>query len=231
MLLPFYSSKGVLELLLEKLLASFNNFPIIVATTENPKDDKIVELCMKLKVNYFRGSENNVLERFIDVGNNFDLDKIIRICADNPFLSMTDLNLLIQKFQNSDLDYLSFHTSKGMPAIKTQYGFWAEAVSLEALMQVQKHTESLIFLEHVTNYIYENLNKFNTEFIKIDFFVEKHKDIRMTLDTYEDFLFLKQIYSEYILLKEVSLKSLIKLVLSNKIWLEKMRLQILKNTK
>ena len=231
MLLPFYSSKGVLELLLEKLSNNFNNLPIILATTESQNDDKIVELCLKHNINYFRGSENNVLARFIDVGNHFNLDRIIRICADNPFLSMTDLNFLIQRFQNSDLDYLSFQTSKGVPVIKTQYGFWAEAVSLEALKKIQKNTDSLIYLEHVTNYIYENLKKFNTEFVNIDSFVENHNNIRMTLDTHEDYLFLKEIYNEYILLKEVSLRSLIELVSTNKIWLDKMRLQILKNTK
>ena len=231
MLLPFYSSKGVLELLLENLIDNSKNLPIIVATTESRKDDKIVEICLKHKINYFRGSENNVLERFIDVGNHFDLKQIIRVCADNPFLCMTDLNFLVKRFQNSDLDYLSFQTSKGVPVIKTQYGFWAEAVSLQALKKIQKGTDSLIYLEHVTNYIYENLKKFNTEFIKIDSFVESYNNIRMTLDTHEDYLLLKEIYNEYILMKEVSLRSLMELVSANNIWLEKMRLQILENKK
>ena len=73
MLLPFHASKGILELLLEKLRNSFNNLPIIVATTTNNRDDVIVELCLKNKIKYFRGSENNVLQRFIDVANKFSL--------------------------------------------------------------------------------------------------------------------------------------------------------------
>ena len=231
MLLPFYSSKGVLELLLEELINNFNYLPIIVATTENMRDDKIIELCLKHKINYYRGSESNVLERFIEVGNKFNLTKIIRVCADNPFLSMDDLYVLIQKFQNLDLDYLSFQTSKGVPVIKTQYGFWAEGVTLQALKKIQKNTNSLIYLEHVTNYIYENLQKFNAEFINIDSFIEQHNYIRMTLDTHEDYLFLKEIYNEYVILKERTLKSLIELVHTNKTWLEKMNLQILKNKK
>ena len=156
MLLPFYASKGILELLLEKLRNSFNNLPIIVATTTNNRDDVIVELCLKNKIKYFRGSENNVLQRFIDVANKFSLTKIIRVCADNPFLSMEALSVLISKFPNSDLDYMSFQTSNRVPVIRTQYGFWTEAVTLIALKRIKKQTNSLNFLEHVTNYIYDH---------------------------------------------------------------------------
>ena len=136
MLLPFHSSKGVLELLLEKLCNASNDIPIIVATTTNNRDDRIVELCLKNKINYFRGSENNVLQRFIDVANKFNLKRIIRVCADNPFLSMEALDVLITKFENVDLDYLSFKTSKDVPVIKTQYGFWTEGVTLLALKKI-----------------------------------------------------------------------------------------------
>ena len=231
MLLPFYSSKGVLELLLEKLIANFNYLTIIVATTDKTSDDKIVKLCLKHEINYYRGSENNVLERFIDAGKKFNLTRIIRVCADNPFLSIPDLDFLIQKFKNSDLDYLSFQTSNSVPVIKTQYGFWAEGVSLHALSKIKKYTNSRIYLEHVTNYIYENLQQFHTEFINIDPYIEKNNHIRMTLDTHEDYLFLKEIYNKYVKIEEKTLRSLVALVSENKIWLNKMNIQILKNKK
>ena len=76
-LLPFYKSKGVLELVIENLLENFNNLPIIVATTNSSCDDKIITLCLKHKINYYRGSEKNVLERFVDIGDKFSLTKII----------------------------------------------------------------------------------------------------------------------------------------------------------
>ena len=231
MLLPFHESKGVLELVIENLLENFNNLPIIVATTNNPCDDKIITLCLKHKINYYRGSEENVLERFVDIGDKFSLTKIIRVCADNPFLSMEYLDILIQKFEKSDADYLSFQTSKGLPVIKTHYGFWAEGVTLEALKKIQTSTNKVIYLEHVTNFIYENLEHFKVEFTNIKKNIEQHSPIRMTLDTYDDYLLLKDIYSEYILLEKKTLKSLIKFVCANKIWLEKMNLQILKNIK
>ena len=231
MLLPFNASKGILELLLEKLRNSFNNLPIIIATTTNNRDDLIVELCLKNKIKYFRGSENNVLQRFIDVANKFNLTKIIRVCADNPFLSMEALSVLISKFQNSDIDYMSFQTSSGVPVIRTQYGFWTEAVTLLALKRIKKQTNSLKFLEHVTNYIYDNPESFNIKFLEIQSFFEKKPKIRMTLDTLEDYLLLQEIYKEYIVLQERTLRSLVELVSNNRIWLEKMNLQMIKNKK
>ena len=231
MLLPFYERKGVLEVMIENLLENFNNLPIIVATTNSPCDDKIITLCLKHKINYYRGAEKNVLERFVDIGDKFSLTKIIRVCADNPFLSMEYLDILIQKFEKSDADYLSFQTSKGLPVIKTHYGFWAEGVTLEALKKIQKSTNKAIYLEHVTNFIYENSADFKIEFTNIDSFIEKHHSIRMTLDTYEDYLLLKEIYSEYILLERTTLRSLIDFVYANNTWLEKMNLQILNNIK
>ncbi|MBT7377357.1 MAG: glycosyl transferase family 2 [Candidatus Marinimicrobia bacterium] len=231
MLLPFYEGKGVLELLIEDLLINFNNLPIIIATTGSIRDDPIIKLCLKHKVNYYRGSETNVLERFVDVANKFSLKKIIRVCADNPFLNMEYLNILIQNFSKSDADYLSFQTSKNIPVIRTHYGFWAEGVTLEALKKIQRNTNKAIYLEHVTNFIYENSVEFKIEFTNIDSFIEQHNSIRMTLDTYEDYLLLKEIYSKYILLERTTLRSLIDFVYANNTWLEKMNLQILNNIK
>jgi len=231
MLLPFYESKGVLELVIEELVENFNNLPIIVATTDNPEDDAIIKLCLKHKVNYYRGSETDVLGRFIDVANKFSLKKIIRVCADNPFLSMEYLHILIHNFSKSDADYLSFQTSKNIPVIRTHYGFWAEGVTLEALKKIQRNTNKAIYLEHVTNFIYENSADFKIEFTNIDYFIEKNSSIRMTLDTFDDYLLLKEIYSQFFLLELRTLKSLIGLVSSNKDWLEKMNIQILNNIK
>ena len=231
MLLPFHQGKGVLQLLIENLLEKFKDIPIIIATTVNSCDDKIITLCLKYKITYFRGSEDNVLERFIEIGDKFRLTKIIRICADNPFLSMNYLEVLIEKFNKSDADYLSFQTSNNIPVVKTHYGFWAEGVLLTALKKIQENTNKNIYLEHVTNFIYENLDDFKLEFYSIDYFIEENSSIRMTLDTFHDYILLKEIYRQFVLLELNTLNSLIRLVSSNKDWLERMNIQILNNTK
>ncbi len=231
MLLPFYHEKGVLELLIGKLQKQFTDIPLVVATTNSSNDDKIIDLCEKLNIHYYRGSEDNVLQRFIDAGEQFKLTKIIRVCADNPFLSMEFLKTLKDRFSQSNSDYLSFKTSVGLPVIKTHFGFWAEGVTLNALKQVSKATNNKIYLEHVTNYIYENSHSFQIEFLEVEDYIERAQDIRLTMDTEEDYQLLKEIYKKYILLENQTVQSLLELVQNEEHWLLKMNSQIKNNGK
>lgn len=227
---PFYNGKGVLELLLDKIRSQLPDILIVVATTTNPIDDKIQNLCESLQINFYRGSEDNVLQRFIDTAKKYKIEKIIRVCADNPFLDIPDLKVLIQNSINSNADYLSFQTSDYKPTIQTHYGFWAEMVRLKALEKVIKLTLDKTYLEHVTNYIYLNPEEFNLELITISKSIEKKKNIRMTLDTIEDFKLLKEIYLGYPYFKD-GVESLVKIIAKNKTWLKTMESQIMKNTK
>ncbi len=198
MLMPFYGDKGILEILLNKLMSSLPQYmnDIVVATTESKGDDKIELLCNTLNVNCYRGSEEDVLSRFVDAAKFYNADKIIRICADNVFLDMAQLEYLIHNFSNSDVDYMSFITKDGTPSIKTHYGFWTEAVKLEALEKVQSMTSEKLFHEHVTNYIYANPENFSLAFTPVSNTDKRIDDrsIRLTIDTETDFNISRQIY-------------------------------------
>lgn len=195
-ILPFYNGKGILELLIERLMLLDINIPLIVATTTNKNDDKIATLVSRLdNVHIFRGSENNVLKRYINAAIENGIDKIIRICADNPFLDIYELEILINQFSAFETDYLGFEVAN-KPSIKTHYGFWAEAVNLEALLKISAFTNEKIFLEHVTNFVYENKDKFNVDFIKVNKLLPNY--LRLTLDTYDDFEIQKEIYKDLV---------------------------------
>lgn len=190
---PFYEQQTILDLLLEK--AKKVNLPLVLATTVNPSDDRICRLAEKHQVPVFRGSENDVLDRFIQAAHNAGFKKIIRICADNPFLDLASLQTLAGEFAKSDADYLGFQLDGGKPSILTHFGFWAEAVSLSALEKVASLTDEKLYHEHVTNFVYGNPSLFNVQFLKADSLVFSRTDIRMTLDTAEDFAIQKQIYA------------------------------------
>ena len=66
MVLPFYQSQSILSILLSRLKKKITSTPIIVATTTNLKDDLITTICKQHNIPYYRGSENDVLQRFID---------------------------------------------------------------------------------------------------------------------------------------------------------------------
>jgi len=192
-ILPFYQEESILDLLLEKVKKL--SFPVVLATTVNPSDDQICALAEKHEVAVFRGSENDVLDRFIQAARQFGFSKIIRVCADNPFLDLAGIQTLIAEFSKSDAEYLGFQLAGNKPSILTHFGFWTEAVRLEALEKAQQLTGEKLYHEHVTNYIYGNPALFNVQFIEADPLVFSRTDIRMTLDTPEDFGIQQKIFA------------------------------------
>ena len=151
-LLPFYNGKSILDLMLEKL-SSINGTNILVATTTNMKDDAVVNIAKKYNIAYFRGSENDVLNRFISAAEQYNAQKIIRVCSDNPFLDINSIKKLIETInENPSADYISFNIN-GIPSIKTHYGFWTEYVTLNTLKKIRDLTDEPLYHEHVTNYI------------------------------------------------------------------------------
>lgn len=201
MTLPFFNGMSVLQILLTRITESIpeiqNN--IIVATTTNPKDNQIVQVCDLMKVPCFRGSENDVLNRFISAAESLEATKIIRICADNVFLDMQSLRKLYNELdKDQEYDYISFCKTDNTPSIKTHYGFWAEGVTLKALHRVSSMTEDTLYHEHVTNYIYGNPDKFKCRFMSIDPQIEKCSQLRLTLDTQEDFEIQTRIYADLV---------------------------------
>ena len=230
-ILPFFDNNSILTLLVEKLNRNFSN-PVIISTTEKPDDDVIVEQAQKLKIKFYRGDTNNVLKRFIDTATHFNLKSIVRICSDNPFLSVKYLKELIEGWDDN-LDYLSFRLSDGTPSILTHYGFWAEVVSLEALKKADVNLPANAeHREHVTSYIYTHPNMFSLKFLNIPIGIQNHDRIRLTLDTPADFNLQKTIYAALVNKKpNFDVEEILEFLEKNPNYYNLMERQILKNIK
>lgn len=201
MLMPFYGYKGILEILLTRIRQTFPpDFEnIVVATTNKQNDDRIEQLCAQMCIKCYRGDENDVLGRFIAAAEKVGAHKILRVCGDNVFLDSQALLSLYERFDNSSYNYMSFITCRGIPSIKTHYGFWAEAVTLDSLRTVAIKTSEKLYHEHVTNYIYTHPEYFNLHFIPISSTIqniESYKNLRLTIDTATDFKISQQVYGD-----------------------------------
>lgn len=192
-LLPFYGSMTILDILIDKLQSVCPN--IVIATSSKSENDELVKFALDKNVCCYRGSEDDVLQRFIDSAKYSNITHIIRICSDNPFLDVDSLKTLISNVEdNSDCEYISFDID-GIPSIKTHYGFWAEYVSLDALLRISSLTSEHLYREHVTNYIYTHPDMFNIKWLEVPTFVKQHKNVRLTIDTKEDFENAAHIYT------------------------------------
>jgi len=190
----FWKGKSVLEILIDELKEFFLDIPIVVATTINSADSRIVDLSKSKDVIVYRGSENNVLSRFVDIVDSSDYTHVIRVCTDNPFLNMSSIKDLIDQLVDLDIDYLSYVNTDGTPVIKTHYGLFAEIVSTRALIISNKMQNEQIYQEHVTNYIYGNPELFNVKYLQLPKCLDGRNDIRFTLDDNIDFNNLTQLY-------------------------------------
>ncbi len=167
---------------------------IIIATTSESIDDQIEQFCRAEKIMCYRGSELNVLNRFIEASIEYKTDRFLRICGDNPFIDIKLVRAQIESIEESD-DYCSYFTKTGENAIIKPVGFFVEAVTREALEKAsQLGAEDPMTQEHVTYYIYNHPESFNIKKLQIPSYI--NPDLRFTIDYSED------IYvAEYILNK------------------------------
>jgi spore coat polysaccharide biosynthesis protein SpsF len=229
----FYDDKSLLAVIVEKLvkIGKEKGLPVIVATTDQSRDDGIEVIASRLGSEVFRGSENDVLDRFIKAADKFNLHKIIRVCGDNPFLLSGEIARLIDDFEACDADYLSYQVN-GRPSILTHFGLWTEAVTTEALKKVSELTDDPFYHEHVTNFIYSNHEIFNIRWIVMNDDRFAKKNVRLTIDTVEDFELVSAIYSELQTEKKsIDVNTLFEHLDRHPEITEKMMENIVKNTK
>ena len=99
--------KPMLEFMYHRVNKSKLSYKIIIATTTKKTDDPIINLCKKNKIVYYRGSENDVLDRYYEAAKAFKPKTIIRLTADCPLSDPALIDKTIELFNNKKVDYAS----------------------------------------------------------------------------------------------------------------------------
>ena len=100
--------KTILEILINQVKMSKRLNNIVVATTKNETDNAIVKVCQKNNINFYRGSENNVLKRLVETGIFYQADIIVQLTSDNPLIDPEMLDYMINFFIfRKKIDYLA----------------------------------------------------------------------------------------------------------------------------
>jgi spore coat polysaccharide biosynthesis protein SpsF len=161
---------------------------MIIATTTEKSDDKIIEECKKISALFFRGNELDVLDRFYECAKYFSLSTIIRITCDDPLIDPTIVDKAIEKFFVTSSDYVVNFKPRTFPQ-----GTEVEVFSFSVLEETWKKAKKLSEREHVTPYIYNHPDRFKI------YNLEYHSDIsylRWTVDRRSDLEFVKKITSK-----------------------------------
>lgn len=196
---PLFNNNTLISVLVNNLKRSlyYTGDNLIIATTKNSCDDKLAAYATGIGVSVIRGSEENVLDRFIQSGAGRDFEHMVRICSDNIFTDIALMDFAISyQMANEAIDYVSFGINN-TPAMLTHYGFFSEVIKYDALKRFhQEIAETKDDFEHVTKGIYTRPELFSTHFIDLSVFFNNSLPIRTTVDTAEDFAITDQLYRE-----------------------------------
>jgi len=179
---------------------------LVVATTNTPKDDILCNLLNKNKIKFYRGEEDNVLDRFAQCSLQYNSEFVIRLNADCPLICPQLIKEVIDKMKNSNFDYASTILDETYPL-----GMHIEIMKSKTLRSINKLKLSPELREHVTPFIYRNKEKFNLLSIADEI---NNSNLRITVDYPEDLEVVKEIAS-YFRGRKFYLKDIIKFLNSN----------------
>lgn len=178
-------SKPALASVIHQLSGSQHIKHIILATSIDVTDDPLIQWARRAKVEYMRGSLQDVLDRYYRTALHCKADVIVRITADCPLLDPTVVDKVIERFLQGDCDYASNVNPPTYPD-----GLDNEVMSFAALERSWKEASHPAEREHVTLYIRNHPKLFTLANVAND---QDFSKMRWTLDTPEDYAFLNRV--------------------------------------
>ena len=204
---------SLINFLIKRIIKFNKNLNLIICI---PKSDEVIYSHLKKIKNLqiFRGSKNNVLDRYYKCALKFNLNTIVRLTGDNP---LVDLNLMFNNLKNHIKKKKSFTTNCHENSFPNGLEF--EIINIKLLEYVWKHAVLNSDKEHVTPFIYRLIKSNKISKKKILLIKDKlqNSKLRFTVDKQNDFDLVKIIYKKlkYEKLK-ISYPNIIKIYKKNK---------------
>ncbi|MFA6082398.1 MAG: glycosyltransferase family protein [Patescibacteria group bacterium] len=188
--LPLGSGISVLAQVIRRLKKCQLADLVILATTENQSDDALVDVANAEKIQCYRGSTENLLERYYKAAQKYNLSTIVRITADCPCIDPKEVDRLIKKHLATNSDF----TSMALGPRTYPHGIEVEVFSISALEQSYQNATTDYEKEHINIYAEETApQKFKITSAPAPKSLTS-PDIRITLDTPKDYTLLCAVY-------------------------------------
>ena len=159
---------------------------IVVATSTDPSDDDVELLCQGLNIDCFRGSLDNVLERFYQAAKMYSPSHVVRLTGDCPLIDPEVIDEMLEMHISGGFDYTSNGIDRTVPD-----GLDAEIITYECLQVIYEKSFLPSHFEHVTQLIHQEPDTFKIGSYKQD---KDLSHLRWTVDEKEDFLLVRKIY-------------------------------------
>ncbi|OGS47955.1 MAG: hypothetical protein A3K68_07845 [Euryarchaeota archaeon RBG_16_68_13] len=160
---------------------------IVVATTTESVDEPVVAESTNLKVPIFRGSQEDVLDRYYRAAEEQDADPIVRITSDCPLVDPEVIDQVLALYRREMPDYASNVITRTFPL-----GLDVEVLSRDALARAWRLATKPFERAHVTPFIYQRPDRFRLAALRAD---QDYSKYRWTVDTPEDLEFVRAVYA------------------------------------
>lgn len=179
------NGKPLLEYQIERMKRAENVDQIVVSTTTKPLDDPIIDLCERLNIHTFRGSEEDVLGRFYETGRFFGADVIIRLTADCPLIDPVLIDTVVEFFLQNQPNYLYVTNAQTYPQ-----GMKVETFTYEVLKDAYMNANTAYDLEYMTPFI---LKRVESSAIAEVVHVADESPYHLKVETQEDFQLVEEV--------------------------------------
>jgi spore coat polysaccharide biosynthesis protein SpsF len=182
------AGQPMLRRVLDRASATRRVDAVVVATSTHAADDELEARCAGWGVPCSRGSESDVLSRFLEAAHAHRAEAVVRLTSDCPLLDPAVCGAVVERFLEGDLDYASTGLTSTWPR-----GLDTEVFSLAALERAGREASLAHERTHVTPYLYLHPELFRVAEVRCP---EPHPDERWTVDTPDDLALVRAIYEQ-----------------------------------
>lgn len=199
------NGKSIIEIIIDRMAKISKKNKIILITSNKKKDNPLVEIAKRKKINFFTGDSIDVLNRMLCAAKKFKIRNFISTTGDNPFVDYFYSKKMIKYHLKKKFDFTEI---QGLP-----WGAFSYGINLKALDNIVKNKKKKD-TEVWGNYFRFN-KKLNCGVYKLNTKKYFHKDLRLTIDFKEDYEFAKQLLKSLKFNMPLS-KDIIKIINKNK---------------
>jgi spore coat polysaccharide biosynthesis protein SpsF len=181
------AGKPLVERVVERTRLAASLDLVLVATSDRPSDDPLASHCAARDILCFRGSQDDVLDRYYRAASEIGADVIVRLTADCPLLDPGVIDSVVETFRSGEFDYVSNTLRPTYPD-----GLDTEVFGREALDRAWRKATLSSEREHVTPYIWKHPDQFRVGNVANE---EDLSALRWTVDEPQDLEFVRRVYT------------------------------------
>ncbi len=191
--LKLAAGRTLLDRMVERVRKATQVNATWVATTTDPSDDELVQFCLEHDIPVYRGSLQDVLDRYYQLAKREKADAIVRLTGDCPLVDPALIDEVINAFKRENAD---FACDRLPPPFTRTYpiGLDIEVCTFTALEQAWREARKGHQREHVLPYLYETPGRFKVYQLN---YKEDLGALRWTVDTPQDLELIRAIYDRF----------------------------------